>query len=165
MKKNYEMKSSKFIAQRVKVNKNVNGVIMHFSLSTIDSNVIDAETQIKNIIKGPQIHVFLFNPSLQNIFLNVGLLGPARCEMVNAFLSDLLLEKFFRLKIRFNFANSLLLFVLPDLNEDLVKLLMQRDELHMEQDSMLVDIEDLTRFLYVPFLPFPVPASFIFEIA
>ncbi|XP_033760771.1 myb-like protein P isoform X2 [Pecten maximus] len=31
------------------------------------------------------------------------------------------------------------------LNEDLVRLLMERDELHMGQDSMLVDIEDLTR--------------------
>ncbi|OWF49095.1 J domain-containing protein DDB_G0295729-like isoform X2 [Mizuhopecten yessoensis] len=31
------------------------------------------------------------------------------------------------------------------LNEDLVRLLMERDELHMSQDSMLVDIEDLTR--------------------
>jgi len=34
-----------------------------------------------------------------------------------------------------------------DLNEKLVKLLIQRDDLHMEQDSMLVDIEDLTRYL------------------
>lgn len=33
------------------------------------------------------------------------------------------------------------------LNENLVKYLMNRDDLHMEQDSMLVDIEDLTRFL------------------
>lgn len=33
------------------------------------------------------------------------------------------------------------------LNESLVKFLMARDDLHMEQDSMLVDIEDLTRFL------------------
>lgn len=33
------------------------------------------------------------------------------------------------------------------LNESLVKFLMDRDDLHMEQDSMLVDIEDLTRFL------------------
>ncbi|CAH0382123.1 unnamed protein product [Bemisia tabaci] len=33
------------------------------------------------------------------------------------------------------------------LNEDLVKMLMERDELHMGQDSMLVDIEDLTRYL------------------
>lgn len=32
-----------------------------------------------------------------------------------------------------------------DLNEDLVKLLMERDDLHMMQDSKLVDIEDLTR--------------------
>ena len=35
--------------------------------------------------------------------------------------------------------------VFSGLNEDLVKLLMERDELHMEQDSMLVDVEDLTR--------------------
>ena len=33
------------------------------------------------------------------------------------------------------------------LNEGLVKFLMNRDDLHMEQDSMLVDIEDLTRYL------------------
>uniref|UniRef100_A0A1B6CT13 Schwannomin interacting protein 1 C-terminal domain-containing protein n=1 Tax=Clastoptera arizonana TaxID=38151 RepID=A0A1B6CT13_9HEMI len=33
------------------------------------------------------------------------------------------------------------------LNESLVKLLMERDDLHMSQDSMLVDIEDLTRYL------------------
>ncbi|XP_059612962.1 schwannomin-interacting protein 1 homolog isoform X2 [Phlebotomus argentipes] len=32
------------------------------------------------------------------------------------------------------------------LNETLVKFLMERDELHMGQDSMLVDIEDLTRY-------------------
>lgn len=37
------------------------------------------------------------------------------------------------------------------LNENLVKFLMNRDDLHMEQDSMLVDIEDLTRYLYVFF--------------
>ncbi|KAK3600241.1 hypothetical protein CHS0354_032775 [Potamilus streckersoni] len=34
---------------------------------------------------------------------------------------------------------------IENLNEELVKLLMERDELHMEQDSMLVDVEDLTR--------------------
>jgi len=33
------------------------------------------------------------------------------------------------------------------LNENLVEYLMMRDDLHMEQDSMLVDIEDLTRFM------------------
>ncbi|XP_019755395.2 schwannomin-interacting protein 1 homolog isoform X1 [Dendroctonus ponderosae] len=33
------------------------------------------------------------------------------------------------------------------LNEQLVKFLMDRDDLHMEQDSKLVDIEDLTRYL------------------
>lgn len=33
------------------------------------------------------------------------------------------------------------------LNEKLVQYLMERDELHMSQDSMLVDIEDLTRYL------------------
>ncbi|KAK2719950.1 schwannomin-interacting protein 1-like isoform X2 [Artemia franciscana] len=34
------------------------------------------------------------------------------------------------------------------LNESLVRMLMERDELHMEQDAMLVDIEDLTKYLY-----------------
>ncbi|KAK3094716.1 hypothetical protein FSP39_005373 [Pinctada imbricata] len=34
---------------------------------------------------------------------------------------------------------------IENLNEELVKLLMERDELHMSQDSMLVDIEDLSR--------------------
>lgn len=33
------------------------------------------------------------------------------------------------------------------LNESLVKFLLERDELHMSQDSMLVDIEDMTRYL------------------
>lgn len=36
---------------------------------------------------------------------------------------------------------------IESLNDTLVKLLMARDELHMGQDSMLVDIEDLTRYL------------------
>ncbi|XP_033341378.1 schwannomin interacting protein 1 isoform X3 [Megalopta genalis] len=34
------------------------------------------------------------------------------------------------------------------LNEALVEGLLRRDDLHMEQDSMLVDIEDLTRYLF-----------------
>nr|XP_032830867.1 schwannomin-interacting protein 1-like isoform X3 [Petromyzon marinus] len=34
---------------------------------------------------------------------------------------------------------------IESLNEELVQLLLVRDELHMEQDAMLVDIEDLTR--------------------
>lgn len=36
---------------------------------------------------------------------------------------------------------------IESLNEDLVRLLLERDDLHMEQDSMLVDIEDLTKYL------------------
>ncbi|KAL7648583.1 UNVERIFIED_CONTAM: hypothetical protein RMT77_000489 [Armadillidium vulgare] len=36
---------------------------------------------------------------------------------------------------------------IENLNEDLVQLLLTRDDLHMEQDSMLVDIEDLTKHL------------------
>lgn len=36
---------------------------------------------------------------------------------------------------------------IESLNEDLVKFLLERDDLHMEQDSMLVDIEDFTRYL------------------
>ncbi|KAL4712818.1 hypothetical protein ACJJTC_011888 [Scirpophaga incertulas] len=38
---------------------------------------------------------------------------------------------------------------IESLNDSLVKMLMARDELHMGQDSMLVDIEDLTRYLGV----------------
>lgn len=38
-----------------------------------------------------------------------------------------------------------LLSQIKSLNEDLVHMLLDRDDLHMEQDSMLVDIEDLTR--------------------
>lgn len=34
-------------------------------------------------------------------------------------------------------------FNVSDLNESLVNLLLERDELHMAKDSMLVDIEDL----------------------
>lgn len=36
---------------------------------------------------------------------------------------------------------------IESLNEQLVKHLMDRDDLHMSQDAMLVDIEDLTRYL------------------
>lgn len=36
---------------------------------------------------------------------------------------------------------------IESLNDSLVTLLMARDDLHMGQDSMLVDIEDLTRYL------------------
>lgn len=38
----------------------------------------------------------------------------------------------------------------PGLNEELVQLLLIRDELHTEQDAMLVDIEDLTRSVMPP---------------
>lgn len=37
------------------------------------------------------------------------------------------------------------------LNEELVQLLLLRDELHVEQDAMLVDIEDLTRWIHLFF--------------
>lgn len=36
-------------------------------------------------------------------------------------------------------------FFTPGLNDELVQLLLNRDELQMEQDAMLVDIEDYTR--------------------
>ncbi|KAK2177646.1 hypothetical protein NP493_587g00021 [Ridgeia piscesae] len=35
---------------------------------------------------------------------------------------------------------------IENLNEELVQMLVERDDLHMEQDSKLVDIEDLTRY-------------------
>lgn len=42
-------------------------------------------------------------------------------------------------------GGMLTLLTLTGLNEELVQLLLLRDELHVEQDAMLVDIEDLTR--------------------
>uniref|UniRef100_A0A673B9M2 Zgc:153615 n=1 Tax=Sphaeramia orbicularis TaxID=375764 RepID=A0A673B9M2_9TELE len=42
---------------------------------------------------------------------------------------------------------------IQSLNEELVQLLLMRDELHVEQDAMLVDIEDLTRTLIKIFFP------------
>ena len=36
---------------------------------------------------------------------------------------------------------------IEDLNESLVNYLMERDDLHDSQDTMLVDIEELTRFM------------------
>lgn len=36
---------------------------------------------------------------------------------------------------------------IEELNESLVNYLMQRDDLHDSQDTMLVDIEELTRYM------------------
>uniref|UniRef100_A0A8C7V071 Zgc:153615 n=1 Tax=Oncorhynchus mykiss TaxID=8022 RepID=A0A8C7V071_ONCMY len=41
---------------------------------------------------------------------------------------------------------------IQSLNEELVQLLLMRDELHVEQDAMLVDVEDMTRWR-APFIP------------
>ena len=41
----------------------------------------------------------------------------------------------------------IVIFPSTGLNEELVQMLLKRDDCHMEQDSMLVDIEDLTRYL------------------
>ncbi|CAG0921280.1 unnamed protein product [Notodromas monacha] len=46
-----------------------------------------------------------------------------------------------------NAIQTSLIMEVKKLNEQLVTNLMMRDELHMEQDSMLVDLEDLTRYL------------------
>lgn len=46
-----------------------------------------------------------------------------------------------------NFYSFILIITPTELNTSLVKLLITRDELYMEQDSLLVDIEDLTKFL------------------
>lgn len=36
---------------------------------------------------------------------------------------------------------------IEELNESLVNYLMERDDLHVSQDTMLVDIEELTRYM------------------
>lgn len=40
-------------------------------------------------------------------------------------------------------------FIVSDLNESLVNLLLERDELHMAKDSILVDIEDLKHVTHI----------------
>lgn len=47
-------------------------------------------------------------------------------------------------------VNFFIPFQMTGLNEELVQLLLIRDELHTEQDAMLVDIEDLTRSVMLP---------------
>lgn len=49
--------------------------------------------------------------------------------------------------LTFLVLKNLIILSVPGLNEELVRMLLNRDDLHMEQDSMLVDIEDLTRYL------------------
>ncbi|XP_071798391.1 uncharacterized protein [Asterias amurensis] len=69
-------------------------------------------------------------------------------------ISDRLYGKKFTQRALKNMSVSKLQFVVNDLhsqieslNEELVQLLIRRDELQMEQDSKLIDIEDLTRWI------------------
>jgi hypothetical protein len=58
-----------------------------------------------------------------------------------------LIESTSFVKISLYDTKAVTIFAFLGLNEALVQLLMDRDDLHMEQDSHLVDIEDLNRYL------------------
>ena len=55
-------------------------------------------------------------------------------------------QKLRQFVLLWNDNDMMVMMLVSGLNEELVHLLIERDDLHMEQDSMLVDIEDLTRW-------------------
>ena len=67
-------------------------------------------------------------------------LGEDRRRLTRALLTELKLEQLQTLADELHAR-------IATLNDSLVEGLLRRDELLMEQDSMLVDVEDLTRYL------------------
>ncbi|XP_059479858.1 schwannomin-interacting protein 1 [Neocloeon triangulifer] len=87
----------------------------------------------------------LLKKSLKKVGVNF---PPERRRVSRQLLTDLNVTQ---LQVLVNDLHTLI----EGLNEDLVQMLMERDDLHMEQDSRLVDIEDLNRYLGAKTMPVP----------
>ncbi|CAB3363235.1 Hypothetical predicted protein [Cloeon dipterum] len=87
----------------------------------------------------------LLKKSLKKIGVNF---PPERRRVSRQLLTDLNVTQ---LQVLVNDLHTLI----ESLNEELVQMLMERDDLHMEQDSRLVDIEDLNRYLGAKTQPVP----------